>query len=101
VYDGEAVTLDLDGERLIRWLLKLSFNSARAQESDVRLLQGYRDAILGRGSLPDRVRGYVTTGRDIVSNGNRWGCERRTTDPLGSSPWRKVLHEMGHFPHAG
>lgn len=30
VYAGEPVTLAADGERLVRWLLKVSFNSARA-----------------------------------------------------------------------
>lgn len=58
-YAGEAVGLDLDGGRLVRWLLKLSYNSGRAQNADTRILRGFRAAVLGRAAVPDRVRCWV------------------------------------------
>jgi hypothetical protein len=59
VYAGETVTLDYDGDRLLRWLLKLSYNSARAQNADVRVLREYRKVMLGESPLPDRIRCWL------------------------------------------
>jgi hypothetical protein len=59
VYAGETVTFDYDGDRLLRWLLKLSYNSARAQNADVRVLREYRKVMLGEVPVPDRIRCWL------------------------------------------
>lgn len=59
VYAGETVTFDYDGDRLLRWLLKLSYNSARGQNADTRVLREYRKIILAESPLPDRIRCWV------------------------------------------
>lgn len=59
-YHGEAVGFAFDGQRLFRWLLKLSYNSARAQDADVDILRGYREVILGGSPiLPLKVRCWL------------------------------------------
>lgn len=59
VYWDDAVTFEYDGGRLIRWLLKLSYNSARAQNADQMVLREYRKVMLGEASIPDRIRCWV------------------------------------------
>ncbi len=59
VYAGETVTFDFDGDRLLRWLLKLSYNSARAQNADMRVVREYRKVMLGESPLPDRIRCWL------------------------------------------
>jgi len=59
VYAGETVSFDYDGDRLLRWLLKVSYNSARAQNADVRVLRDYRKAMLGESPLPNRIRCWL------------------------------------------
>lgn len=59
VYAGETVTFHYDGDRLLRWLLKLSYNSARAQNADIRVLREHRKVVLGESPLPDRVRCWL------------------------------------------
>jgi len=59
VYAGETVTVEFDGDRLLRWLLKLSYNSARAQNADVRVLREYSKVVLGESPLPHRVRCWL------------------------------------------
>jgi hypothetical protein len=59
VYEGEIVTFDYDGDRLLRWLLKLSYNSARAQNADIRALCEYRQVMLGESPVPDRIRCWL------------------------------------------
>ncbi|VTR93365.1 Uncharacterized protein OS=Escherichia fergusonii B253 GN=ERIG_01105 PE=4 SV=1 [Gemmata massiliana] len=59
VYAGETVTFDYDGDRLLRWLLKLSYNSARAQNADALVLQEYRKVMLGEAPMSDRVRCWL------------------------------------------
>jgi hypothetical protein len=60
VYTGEEVEFRYDGDRLIRWLLKLSYNSARAQNADIRVLREYRRMMLGSEPISDRVRVWVS-----------------------------------------
>lgn len=43
-----------DHERLLRWLLKISYNSARANASDIDVLAKYRAFILGTASVPQQ-----------------------------------------------
>ncbi len=59
VYAGETVSFDYNGERLLRWLLKLSYNSARAQNADVLVLREYRKVVLGESPLTDRIRCWL------------------------------------------
>ncbi len=59
VYFGETVPFEYDGDRLIRWLLKLSYNSARAQNADVSVLREYRKVMLGELPVPDRIRCWL------------------------------------------
>ena len=58
-YAGEIVEFEYDYDRLVRWLLKLSFNSARAQNADVRVLREFRKCILGQSPLTDRIRCWL------------------------------------------
>ncbi len=55
VYAGESVTFDYDCDRLLRWVLKLSYNSARAQNADIRVLREFRKVMLGEAPLTDRI----------------------------------------------
>lgn len=59
VFDREKVVFEYDGERLLRWLLKLSYNSARAQNADARVLREYRKVMIGESTIPDRVRCWL------------------------------------------
>lgn len=59
VYWDESVAFEYDGDRLIRWLLKLSYNSARAQNADVWVLREYRKIMLGEVPLSDHIRCWV------------------------------------------
>ena len=59
VYAGDSVEFKYDGNRLIRWFLKLSYNSARAQNADSRVLREYRNVVLGTAPLPDRIRCWL------------------------------------------
>src|SRR5690606_22611485 len=60
VYADEEVEFECDGDKLIRWLLKLSYNSARAQNADIRILREYRKLMLGLEPISDRVRVWVS-----------------------------------------
>ncbi len=59
VYAGETVSFEYDGEQLLRWLLKLSYNSARAQNADVLVLREYRKVMLGESPPTDRIRCWL------------------------------------------
>jgi hypothetical protein len=60
VYGGEIVNFEYDGDQLIRWLLKVSYNSARVQKADASALREFRDVILGKSPLSDRVRCWLS-----------------------------------------
>ena len=48
---GDVTDLSFDVVQLSRWLLKLSFNSGRANGTDLPVLTQYRSAILGKESI--------------------------------------------------
>lgn len=58
-YADGTITFEYEGDRLIRWLLKLSYNSARAQNADARVLGNYRKVMLGESPLTERVKCWV------------------------------------------
>jgi len=60
VYQGETVDFEYDADRLVRWLLKVSYNSGRAQNADVRILRDYRKVMLGEEPITGHVRCWVS-----------------------------------------
>lgn len=52
VFKDSSESLSYDYEKLVRWLLKISYNSARAHDSDAIILAQYKKAILGEQALP-------------------------------------------------
>jgi hypothetical protein len=52
----QARTFIYDYETLLRWLLKISFNTARANESDVEVLSKYADFMLEGGCPPADIQ---------------------------------------------
>lgn len=64
---GEAVQFQFEYSKLMRWLIKVAFNSARAQgHQDAELLRRYRAAILAEG---DNCPIYVNAFLAIVGPG--------------------------------
>jgi hypothetical protein len=56
---NEMVILKYDYDLLLRWVLKLMFNSARVHERDVELLQRTRGYIIGNSNRPKRFALYL------------------------------------------
>jgi len=58
-YDPTTVEFSFEAPRLIRWLLKLSYNSGRAHNADIAALHALRKAMLGEEPLTDHVQCWV------------------------------------------
>jgi hypothetical protein len=58
-YRNETIEFEYDYQRLVRWLLKLCFNSARAHNADVTILSKYARYILGLESEPAPIVVYI------------------------------------------
>ena len=58
---GETRTLKINYDLLLRWVMKVSFNSARIHdaEPDREILSSYRSYILGNGKQPKRIAFFV------------------------------------------
>lgn len=55
VLDKSPILLNADYDMLVRWLLKVSYNSARANKSDLNIFKNYRNAILGHEAITDNL----------------------------------------------
>ena len=53
-YKKEKISLHIDYDLLLRWLLKVSFNSSRTDGAHAPIFEPYVDYILGRESTPPR-----------------------------------------------
>ena len=56
---GQVIKFDYDYDRLIRWLLKISFNSARIHDSDPGILNYYSKYMIGRFRAPRNMRLFL------------------------------------------
>lgn len=94
VYAGEEVLFLYDGDKLIRWLLKLSYNSARAQNADIRVLREYRTMMLGLEPISDRVCVWASlvTPTMIDASGNSRPAARHENadDSLDEPLWFRI-----------
>lgn len=52
VFKDSHASFDYHYEKLVRWLLKISYNSARAHDSDAEILAQYKGVILGEQPIP-------------------------------------------------
>jgi hypothetical protein len=66
--EGETIVLHYDYDLLLRWLLKMCFNSARVHDNNVDMLRRARGYILGKSINPKRcavflrlIHSYVPT----------------------------------------
>jgi len=55
----QARTFVYDYDKLLRWLLKISFNTARANDSDVAVLSSYTSFMLKGGAPPPEVQVHL------------------------------------------
>lgn len=61
IEEGEEATLTYDWDLLTRWLLKVSFNSARVSGHHPDRLADYRDYMLGQASRPTDIYVFAET----------------------------------------
>lgn len=61
VFYCENITIEIDGTQLLRWLLKISYNSARANNADVNILKHHRKSMLGECPIDNHVYCWVDT----------------------------------------
>lgn len=56
IFAGDTVQFSCDFDTLLRWLLKISYNSARIHNADIDILRRFTPYILGKGPAPEYVR---------------------------------------------
>jgi hypothetical protein len=61
VYKDSHETFGYDYDKLIRWLLKVSYNSARAHASDIEILAQYKRVIMGKEPVPQDLKVRLRT----------------------------------------
>jgi hypothetical protein len=59
VKNAENISFQYDYEKLVKWLLKISFNSSRVHNSDVDILSKYKDYLIGKGQSPGSFSIFV------------------------------------------
>lgn len=52
---GQSISIKYDYNKLLRWLLKISYNSSRTTGQDESILRYYKDFILNGGENPENV----------------------------------------------
>lgn len=61
VFEGEQLEFTYNFEILAKWLLKISYNSARVSNSDARVLSQLRRHLISEKPLPKYIQIYVGT----------------------------------------
>ena len=92
-YRGETTDFACDYALLVRWLLKLCFNSARVHDADTTILQKYAGFILGEMPMPGDVAIYVQlVSPTDLSTGIPTASQRIIGDPdsIGRPEWFRI-----------
>lgn len=55
VYDGESKKLQVDKPKLTRWLMKVAYNSARANNADLHVLKDYASDIIEDNDISEVI----------------------------------------------
>lgn len=86
VYGGERIVFQYDYDNLAKWLLKISFNSARANSSSPLVLAQYKKVLIEDLPIPSEIMVFLTIvspsvaiSEQEVRIANRFECN--TVDP--------------------
>jgi hypothetical protein len=71
VFAGDTVQLSCDFNMLLRWVLKICYNSARIHKADIEILSRFAPYILGNTPAPEGVRLAVFAIAPTVYSGAR------------------------------
>lgn len=89
LYRGESRRASLDFDRLGKWLIKISFNIARANSSESEILKQYAKYTISDSPLPSGVRIFVQTIGPSVSDANqRLRIAKRGEDAISPKAMR-------------
>lgn len=77
VYHGEKKAVRFDYESLLRWLMKVSFNSARIHGSNPEVLAAYSCQMLGEEALSTDLMVFVMAVSPTAYSGGEPGLARR------------------------
>lgn len=90
VFLGEFRKVELDRELLIRWLLKVSYNAARANKSDTEIISQYSRVILGESPVPSELILRVRTIGPSVVAGQDISIARDRSEEATYPSWFRV-----------
>lgn len=90
VFADTSRSVTTDREKLIRWLLKVSYNAARANKSDTEILSQYSGAILGISPVPSSVMLRLRTIGPSVVTGQNIEIPRRQSEGATHPSWFRV-----------
>jgi len=99
---GEEVRFEYNYNLLSRWLLKMSYNSARIHNSDVEHLAKCKGYILGQAPQPDHVMIHLQLAYPVAFT----SCDLRTVRELGleltqHEPRRNRIGQLSYVTRTG
>lgn len=61
IYKNETIDFKYDYDLLVKWLIKLSYNSARANKTDLEVLEDYGNLIINDNAMSEEVIVYCAS----------------------------------------
>lgn len=92
IYKGENVEFKYDYNILIKWLIKMSYNSARIHKTDLEILNSYAHILISETSLPESVFVYCDTIAPSYQNhqGELEIASRNCSEEITKPEWFRV-----------
>lgn len=70
VYKDQDINFEYDYQKLLKWLLKCSYNSARVNNADLEVLHAYSDLLISETPIPDDVITFCALVAPSTLNGS-------------------------------
>jgi hypothetical protein len=72
VFPGQTIEFNYDGDQLIRWLLKICYNSSRVHKNDEGILSQYKEYILGTANCPGKIAVFLHLVTPSIRHGSQY-----------------------------
>lgn len=95
VYRGETVKFEYDFQKLVKWLIKCSYNSNRANTKSATILKSYAKFLISELPLPEDVIVFCSlSAPTVLESGN---TIRQATRDESEACLKPMWFRVGHF----
>lgn len=90
IYKGQVVRFSYDYSKFIKWLVKLSYNSSRANDSDFEILSQYANVLITDNPIPDNIFVYCGLVAPSIIKNDEVHLAEKSEESMFEPDWFRI-----------